>query len=230
VFNPCRGLLIRCPLLDRAQRDCLVASDYLRGHQMAISPHHLGALNPSQRAAAKYGGAGLPHEIPGPLLIIAGAGTGKTNTLAHRVGHLIVRGADARRILLLTFTRRAAATKTRRAGLIAGQLTDITSRRACLRAAEVRDRRRRASSTTASTACGASGAPSASTCPKAGGWRSIMTVKRSYHQADEAGVLEAAAGTERSTIPHRDTVAVVWVENSCGPAHSSEEQSRNCIG
>jgi DNA helicase II / ATP-dependent DNA helicase PcrA len=41
--------------------------------------------------------------IGGPLLIIAGAGSGKTNTLAHRVAHLIVSGADPRRILLLTF-------------------------------------------------------------------------------------------------------------------------------
>src|SRR5436309_3778718 len=89
---------------------------------------HLGALNPSQRAAAEYGSAGLPRNLPGPLLIIAGAGTGKTNTLAHRVAHLIVRGADARRILLLTFTRRAAATMTRRAERIAAQVTDVTLR------------------------------------------------------------------------------------------------------
>src|SRR3989449_554847 len=95
---------------------------------MVHPSEHLGALNPSQRAAAEYGGAGLPHELPGPLLIIAGAGTGKTNTLAHRVAHLIVRGADARRILLLTFTRRAAATMTRRAERIAAQVADITSR------------------------------------------------------------------------------------------------------
>ena len=49
-----------------------------------------------------------------PLLIIAGAGSGKTNTLAHRVAHLILCGADPRRILLLTFTRRAAEEMTRR--------------------------------------------------------------------------------------------------------------------
>src|SRR6202012_2339181 len=49
-----------------------------------------------------------------PLLIIAGAGSGKTNTLAHRVAHLVVGGADPRRILLLTFSRRAAAEMTRR--------------------------------------------------------------------------------------------------------------------
>ena len=50
-----------------------------------------------------------------PLLILAGAGTGKTNTLAHRVAHLVLQGAAAQRILLLTFTRRAALEMTRRA-------------------------------------------------------------------------------------------------------------------
>ena len=49
-----------------------------------------------------------------PLLIIAGAGTGKTNTLAHRVAHLIASEADPRRIMLLTFSRRAAAEMQRR--------------------------------------------------------------------------------------------------------------------
>ena len=49
------------------------------------------------------------------MLIIAGAGSGKTNTLAHRVAHLIVCGVDPRRILLLTFSRRAAAEMQRRA-------------------------------------------------------------------------------------------------------------------
>src|SRR3954466_15995466 len=49
-----------------------------------------------------------------PLLILAGAGTGKTNTLAHRVAHLVLEGASPERILLLTFTRRAAVEMTRR--------------------------------------------------------------------------------------------------------------------
>ena len=53
--------------------------------------------------------------MPGPLLVIAGAGTGKTNTLAHRVAHLVRQGADPQRILLLTFSRRAAAEMERRA-------------------------------------------------------------------------------------------------------------------
>src|SRR2546422_6521606 len=89
---------------------------------MADPSEHLGELNPSQRAAAEYGSAGLPHDLPGPLLIIAGAGTGKTSTLAHRVAHLLVRGADPGRILLLTFTRRAAETMTRRAERIATEV------------------------------------------------------------------------------------------------------------
>ncbi len=89
---------------------------------MTESYEHLSTLNPSQRAAAEYGTAGMPKELPGPLLIIAGAGTGKTTTLAHRVAHLLVKSADPRRILLLTFTRRAAETMTRRAQQIAAQV------------------------------------------------------------------------------------------------------------
>src|SRR2546423_520252 len=71
----------------------------------------LDTLNPQQRAAAT-----APLETP--LLIIAGAGTGKTNTLAHRVAHLIHTGVNPARILLLTFTRRAAHEMTQRAGSI----------------------------------------------------------------------------------------------------------------
>ncbi|MGE5144578.1 MAG: UvrD-helicase domain-containing protein, partial [Acidobacteriota bacterium] len=87
---------------------------------MPGAPKHLEQLNAAQRAAVEYGAAGLPATLPGPLLIVAGAGTGKTNTLAHRVAHLIVCGADPRRILLLTFTRRAADIMSRRAEQIAG--------------------------------------------------------------------------------------------------------------
>ena len=49
------------------------------------------------------------------LLVIAGAGTGKTSTLAHRVAYLLLAGVPAERVLLLTFTRRAALEMTRRA-------------------------------------------------------------------------------------------------------------------
>jgi DNA helicase II / ATP-dependent DNA helicase PcrA len=51
--------------------------------------------------------------------VVTGAGSGKTNTLAHRVAHLIVNGADPRKILLMTFSRRAAAEMMRRVERIA---------------------------------------------------------------------------------------------------------------
>ncbi|MGZ8231623.1 MAG: ATP-dependent helicase [Burkholderiales bacterium] len=74
------------------------------------------ALNVAQRAAATYGTAGESGGwSAGPLLIVAGAGTGKTNTLAHRVAHLIVQGVPPERVLLLTFSRRAAQEMIRRA-------------------------------------------------------------------------------------------------------------------
>src|SRR2546421_12486310 len=79
----------------------------------------LEGLNPEQRCAVEHGVAGRGANIAGPLLVIAGAGSGKTNTLAHRVAHLIVHGADPRRILLLTFSRRAAAEMAARVARIA---------------------------------------------------------------------------------------------------------------
>jgi DNA helicase-2/ATP-dependent DNA helicase PcrA len=75
---------------------------------------YLEGLNAQQRAAVEHGAEGAADGGYAPLLVIAGAGSGKTNTLAHRVAHLIVRGANADRILLLTFSRRAAAEMARR--------------------------------------------------------------------------------------------------------------------
>lgn len=97
-----------------------------------MSVAYLEKLNEQQRKAVEHG-VGLPEgNSAGPLLIIAGAGSGKTNTLAHRVAHLIVNGADPRRILLMTFSRRAASEMARRVericrnvlGANAGVLTD----------------------------------------------------------------------------------------------------------
>ncbi|HEX7682109.1 MAG TPA: ATP-dependent helicase [Trinickia sp.] len=81
---------------------------------------YLEKLNDAQRAAVEHG-VGERAQPGGPLLVIAGAGSGKTNTLAHRVAHLLVKGADPRRVLLLTFSRRAAQDMTRRATRIAAQ-------------------------------------------------------------------------------------------------------------
>src|SRR5262249_28183020 len=73
----------------------------------------LATLNPNQRAAAEH--------ASGPLLVIAGAGTGKTKTLAARVAVLLRKGVSPSRILLLTFTRRAATEMIRRAGQVVGE-------------------------------------------------------------------------------------------------------------
>jgi DNA helicase-2/ATP-dependent DNA helicase PcrA len=56
---------------------------------------YLANLNPEQRRAVEYGGPS--YADAGPLLIIAGAGSGKTQTLAHRVANLIINGVDPRR-------------------------------------------------------------------------------------------------------------------------------------
>ncbi|NIJ58930.1 DNA helicase-2/ATP-dependent DNA helicase PcrA [Pseudochelatococcus lubricantis] len=89
-----------------------------------VSAVYLDKLNDRQRAAVEHG-VGIPGgAVGGPLLIIAGAGSGKTNTLAHRVAHLIVNGADPRRILLMTFSRRAAAEMGRRVERICAGVPD----------------------------------------------------------------------------------------------------------
>jgi DNA helicase-2/ATP-dependent DNA helicase PcrA len=76
---------------------------------------HLGMLNPAQREAAAFGSRNDDGGfMAGPMLVIAGAGTGKTMTLAHRDAHLVIEGTSPERILLLTFTRRAAEEMTRR--------------------------------------------------------------------------------------------------------------------
>src|SRR6187399_356048 len=82
------------------------------GVPSSATASYLTALNPDQRRAVEHGCGDL--EQVAPLLIIAGAGSGKTSTLAHRVGHLIVSGVDPRRMMLLTFSRRAAIEMQRR--------------------------------------------------------------------------------------------------------------------
>ena len=74
-------------------------------------PDPFDLLNDEQRAAVEHG---VGTADPTPLLVIAGAGTGKTLTLAARVARLVLAGADPNRILLLTFSRRAAQELERR--------------------------------------------------------------------------------------------------------------------
>ena len=75
---------------------------------------YLNDLNTEQRQAVEYGIKAGAATSAGALLVIAGAGSGKTKTLAHRVAHLVVNGGDPHRIALLTFSRRAAEEMIRR--------------------------------------------------------------------------------------------------------------------
>jgi DNA helicase-2/ATP-dependent DNA helicase PcrA len=70
----------------------------------------LAQLNPAQAEAART--------TEGPVLAVAGAGTGKTRTLVYRTAYLVARGVAPDQILLLTFTRRAAEEMRQRAGLL----------------------------------------------------------------------------------------------------------------
>jgi DNA helicase-2/ATP-dependent DNA helicase PcrA len=84
--------------------------------QPQLTMDYAGELNPQQYAAATAAG--------GPVLIIAGAGTGKTRTLVYRVAYLVETGTPPERIVLLTFTRRAAREMlTRAAALLDGRCT-----------------------------------------------------------------------------------------------------------
>jgi DNA helicase-2/ATP-dependent DNA helicase PcrA len=74
---------------------------------------NMKSLNPSQHKAVTHG--------EGPVLVIAGAGSGKTRTLVHRMAWLLDQGVPPESILLLTFTRRAAQEMLRRAARISGQ-------------------------------------------------------------------------------------------------------------
>ena len=67
---------------------------------MKFSKQGFLTLNPPQRAAAE--------QIHGPILILAGAGTGKTRTLTYRVARIAAMGCAPERIMLVTFTNRAA--------------------------------------------------------------------------------------------------------------------------
>jgi DNA helicase II / ATP-dependent DNA helicase PcrA len=77
-----------------------------------FEPEWDAGLDDAQLAAAAHSG--------GPLVVLAGAGTGKTRTLTARVARLLAHGADPSRVLLLTFTRRAAADMLARAAVLCG--------------------------------------------------------------------------------------------------------------
>jgi len=98
-----------------------------RADDRATAPDPFASLNPQQRAAVEHG-IGAPSAPP--LLVVAGAGSGKTNTLAHRVARLIQSGADPQRVLLLTFSRRAANEMGQRAAGVLQRIFGVTSQAA----------------------------------------------------------------------------------------------------
>src|ERR1700724_4911085 len=86
---------------------------------------YLTDLNNEQQRAVKHGVKDGSALDAGPLLVIAGAGSGKTKTLAHRVAHLVVNGIDPPRSLALPFSRRAALDMTGRVERITGAAMGI---------------------------------------------------------------------------------------------------------
>ena len=89
----------------------------------------LGALNPDQQEAVLHRG--------GPLLVVAGAGSGKTRVLTHRIAHLIATGTHPMRILAITFTNKAAGEMRERVAALVGPVADrmwvSTFHSACVR-------------------------------------------------------------------------------------------------
>ena len=85
-------------------------------------PDPFASLNPQQQAAVAHGHA--------PLLVLAGAGSGKTLTLAARVARLVLDGADPHRLLLLTFSRRASQEMAQRAGRVLHQALGLRATQA----------------------------------------------------------------------------------------------------
>src|SRR5258708_2306876 len=81
------------------------------------------SLNPSQRRAATFGTPVADQGVDaGPLLILAGAGTGKTNTLAHRTAHLVLNGVDRGSVRRRTIMRRAGEGMSKRTQTIVAEV------------------------------------------------------------------------------------------------------------
>jgi DNA helicase-2/ATP-dependent DNA helicase PcrA len=96
---------------------------------MASSADHLAGLNPVQREAVMHPG--------GPVLVVAGAGSGKTRVLTHRIAHLISEGTSPFAIIAITFTNKAAGEMKERVAALVGSVAEkmwvSTFHSACVR-------------------------------------------------------------------------------------------------
>src|SRR3989338_5827652 len=110
----CQTALVKCTVVLSPQ---ILSTMFSATANDSRSADLFAELNQQQRQAVEHD-IGQPAQDARPLLVIAGAGSGKTNTLAHRVVNLILNGADPQRILLLTFSRRAAIGMERRVGQV----------------------------------------------------------------------------------------------------------------
>ena len=120
------GIASNVSIASRVLRCYRTSGEQTRNAALAHIDHrYLRELNPAQRSAVEYGIGGDRRSAPA-LLIAAGAGTGKTKTLVHRVAHLILDGADPHRLLLPTLTRRAALEMSFWPWLLAGPDRNFT--------------------------------------------------------------------------------------------------------
>ncbi len=112
-------MLASSPYRDAIVKRYTLRADPRRTDESRFRIRYADELNPQQLEAVT--------QLEGPILVVAGAGSGKTRTLVYRVARLVESGVPAGAILLLTFTRKAAEEMLRRAaGLVGGSCAEVS--------------------------------------------------------------------------------------------------------